>query len=143
MPSSFRDCVIFGSGGTAAGISDGNLSRSLALPVLRLFFDIRNEYLKVPRNPETYPWHWQRAEILERLQHSGGQHLVIVRYSPEDPFHEWVYNRADIDAADVIWAQDMGEKNQELIKYFVQRRVWLLEPNEPGMAKLSPYICPY
>ncbi len=101
--------------------------------------NIRTEYLKVPRNPDTYPWHWQRAEILERLQHSGGQHLVIVRYRSEDPFHEWVYNRADINAADVIWAQDMGEKNQELIKYFVQRRVWLLEPNEPGMAKLSPY----
>ena len=102
-------------------------------------FGIRNEYLKVPRNPAMYPWHWQRAEILESLQHSGGQHLVIVRYRAQDPFHEWVYNQADIDAADVIWAQDMGDKNQELTKYFGQRRVWLLEPNEPGMAKLSPY----
>jgi hypothetical protein len=64
---------------------------------------------------------------------------VIVRYLAQDPFHEWVYNQADIDAADVIWAQDMGDKNQELTKYFGQRRVWLLEPNEPGMAKLSPY----
>jgi hypothetical protein len=101
--------------------------------------NIRTECLKVPRNPDTYPWHWQRAEILERLRHSGGQHLVIVRYRTQDPFHEWVYNRADVNAADVIWAQDMGEKNQELTKYFAQRRVWLLEPNEPGVAKLSPY----
>ena len=30
-------------------------------------FNIRAEYLGVPRNPDTYPWHWQRAEILERL----------------------------------------------------------------------------
>jgi hypothetical protein len=94
----------------------------------------------VPRNPATYPWHWQRAEILEGLRHAGGKHLVVVRYSSaHDPIHEWVYNRADIDAADVIWAQDMGDQNQELIEHFDMRRVWLVEPNEPGMAKLSPY----
>lgn len=101
---------------------------------------IYTEYLRVPRNPGTYPWHWQRAEILEHLQHAGGQHVVIVRYSSRhDPTHEWVYNRADIDAANVIWAQDMEDQNQELIRYFDRRRVWLLEPNEPGMARLSPY----
>jgi hypothetical protein len=101
---------------------------------------IYTEYLRVPWNPDTYPWHWQRAEILERLQRAGGQHVVIVRYrSSHDSIHEWVYNRADIDAANVIWVQDMGDQNQELIRYFDQRRVWLLEPNEPGMARLSPY----
>ena len=64
----------------------------------------------------------------------------IVRYSSgHDPIHEWVYNRADIDAANVIWAQDMGNRNQELIGYFNGRRAWLLEPSEPGMARLSPY----
>jgi hypothetical protein len=98
------------------------------------------EYLRVPRNPATYPWHWQRAEILQRLRHAGGQHLVVVRYSShDDPIHEWVYNRADIDAAKVIWAQDMGDQNQELFGYFNRRQVWLLEPSEPGMARLSPY----
>jgi hypothetical protein len=101
---------------------------------------IRDECLRVPRNPDTYPWHWQRAEILQRLRNAGGQHLVVVRYSSShDPIHEWVYNRADIDTADIIWAQDMGDKNQELTKYFDKRRVWLLEPDEPGKARLSPY----
>ena len=56
-----------------------------------------------------------------------------------DPIHEWVYNRADIDAAKVVWAQDMGERNQELIAYFKGRRAWLLEPGESGTARLSPY----
>jgi hypothetical protein len=103
-------------------------------------FNIRTEYLGVPQSPAAYPWHWQRAEILERLERAGGQHLVIVHYSPDhDPIHEWVYNRADIDADKVIWAQDMGDRNQELIGYFKGRRAWLLEPGEPGMAKLSPY----
>ena len=103
-------------------------------------FNVRTEYLEVPRSPATFPWHWQRAEILERLERAGGQHLVVVRYSPgHDPIHEWVYNRADINAAKVIWAQDMGERNQELTAYFKGRRAWLLEPDEPGMARLSRY----
>ena len=103
-------------------------------------FGIHAEYVRVPRNPATYPWHWQRAEILRRLRDAGGQHLVIVRYSSQhDPTHEWVYNRADINAAEILWAQDMGNQNQELMAYFNQRRVWLLEPDEPGTARLSPY----
>jgi hypothetical protein len=125
--------------------SGTTVGRSL-VPVVGLaclvvcIFNIRAEYLRVPRDPATYPWHWQRAEILERLRHAGGQHLIFVRYSSNhDPIHEWVYNRADIDDANVIWAQDMGDRNRELIRYFELRRVWLLEPNEPGVASLSPY----
>ena len=102
-------------------------------------FNIRAEYLGVQRSAAA-PWHWQRAEILDRLEQTGGQHLVVVRYSLDhDPIHEWVYNRADIDAATVVWAQDMGERNQELIAYFKRRRAWLLEPSESGTARLSPY----
>ena len=122
-----------------------NLGRAL-VPILGIacfaacLFSIRTEYLRVPRNPDTYPWHWQRAEILHHLEQAGGQHLVIVRYgSRHDPIHEWVYNRANIDAANVVWGQDMADQNQELIRYFDRRQVWLLEPNEPGMARLSPY----
>jgi hypothetical protein len=103
-------------------------------------FGIHGEYVRVPRDATIYPWHWRRAEILERLGREGGQHLIVVRYeSGHDPIHEWVYNRADIDGANVIWAQDMGERNQELIAYFNRRRGWLLEPDQPGMARLSPY----
>ncbi len=122
-----------------------NLGRAL-VPIIGIacfaacLYSIRAEYLGVPRNPDTYPWHWQRAEILQRFEHAGGQHLVIVHYSPRhNPIHEWVYNRADIDAANVIWAQDMGDQNQELIRYFARRQVWLLEPNQPGIVRLSAY----
>jgi hypothetical protein len=110
------------------------------LCVVVFLIGIHSEYVQVPRDPSTYPWHWQRVQILDRLRSEGGQHLVIVRYgSGHDPIHEWVYNRADIDGAAVIWAQDMGDQNQELIRYFGARRAWLLEPSEPGLAKLSPY----
>ena len=124
----------------------GNNTGRALVPIIGLacfavcLSSIRAEYLRVPRDPANYPWHWQRAEVLDRLRHAGGQQLVIVRYSSRhDPTHEWVYNRADIDAANVIWAQDMGDQNQELVRYFDRRRVWLLEPSEPGMARLSPY----
>ena len=67
-----------------------------------------------------------RATIMRRLQHSPGQHLVIVVYGPRHNFYgEWVYNDADINAAKVVWARDMGnDGNQELLDYFRNRQVW-------------------
>jgi hypothetical protein len=67
---------------------------------------------------------------------------VIVRYKPEhNPFDEWVYNQADIDNSKVVWARDMGDQNNELIRYFSKRRVWLLEADE-NPVKLSFYPMP-
>jgi len=82
-----------------------------------------------------------RASTLERLsQYPGGQ-LVIVRYAPDHEicYHEFVYNEADVDRAKVVWARDMGAaKNAELINYFKDRHVWLLEPDQDP-PRLSPY----
>jgi hypothetical protein len=82
-----------------------------------------------------------RTAILAQLQgYSGGQ-LVVVQYTPSHNIHnEWVYNDADIDTAKVVWASDMGASaNEELIRYFQDRRVWLLEADEQP-PKLLPYI---
>jgi hypothetical protein len=84
-----------------------------------------------------------RARMLARLKAYDGKQLVIVRYGlqHEITYHEWVFNEADIDAAKVIWARDMGAaKNVELINYFKDRHVWLLEPDE-NPPKLAPYDC--
>jgi hypothetical protein len=70
-----------------------------------------------------------RARLLAQLEREPGRHLVIVRYSAAHAPHlEWVHNRADIDGSKVIWARDMGrEQNAELLRYFQERRIWLVE----------------
>jgi hypothetical protein len=88
------------------------------------------------------PGNLDRAQLLDRLNHTEGTHLVLVQYGPKHKFmYEWVYNAPEIDAAKVVWARDMGEmSNRELIGYFSGRRVWLLavdDDSEP--ARLLPY----
>jgi hypothetical protein len=96
--------------------------------------------LKVP------DWCWQtasnpaRAAILTKLRKDAGGQLVIVHYTADhDPANEWVYNRADLGSAKVIWARDMGPRENEiLIRYFKHRRVWLLCVDDQS-PKLLPY----
>jgi len=82
-----------------------------------------------------------RVKTLRALETVPGQQLVLVRYAKDHiPEHDWVYNAADIDASRVVWAWDMDEQNnRELLQYFKNRRVWLLEPDE-SPPKLSPYL---
>ena len=69
----------------------------------------------------------------------GGQ-LAIVRYGRDhNPQDEWVYNRVDIDGSKVVWAREMdAEDNLELIHYYPNRRVWLMEPDAIP-ARIEPY----
>jgi hypothetical protein len=102
--------------------------------------------LKIHRStmPQTwsspYEQEWDRPNIQARMENLPGRHLLLVRYSPEhDPRSSWVANGADIDGSKVVWANDMGPKqNQELIEYFRDRKVWLVEPDAIP-AKISDY----
>jgi hypothetical protein len=82
-----------------------------------------------------------RARIEQQLERYPGRHLVIVHYQPASNSQiPWVYNAANIDASDIIWAWDMGMRaNQELLNYYPDRHVWLLEPDDGKPAELSPY----
>ena len=89
------------------------------------------------------PWprgNLDRAAIVEKLEQTPDRHLVIVRYGPHHDVHwEWVYNAADIDGSKVVWARDMGERdNQELLNYFHDRTVWQLNADE-FPTRLEPY----
>jgi hypothetical protein len=88
---------------------------------------------------------WQRGNlkrnpIVRELQNLPGKHLVIVHYGPQHSAHiDWIFNRADIDGAKVVWARDMGDRqNQELLLYFKDRRSWRIEADDPA-PKLEPY----
>lgn len=96
----------------------------------------------------TYPMTWattwspglERQAVERRLHAMGGRHLVIVHYQPgHDPLKEYVFNAADIDGSEIVWAQDMGEpRNAELRHYFRTRRAWRLEP-DLRPPQLTPY----
>lgn len=81
-----------------------------------------------------------RHSVIRTLEQEPGRQLVMVRYAPEhDPQNEWVYNRADIDASNLVWAREMGpEQDRPFLEYFHDRKVWLLEPDQ-SPPKLSPY----
>ena len=78
--------------------------------------------------------------MLQTLARDSSRQLVIVRYVPPDQVQkEWVFNRANIDDAPIVWARDMGEEaNRELLRYFPDRKVWLLIS-----TKRSPILVPY
>jgi hypothetical protein len=80
----------------------------------------------------------RRAEIRDQLKEDGARHLVVVRYEEtHNTNHEWVYNRADIDNAKIVWARET-DSVQQLLDYFNDRRVWLLQADEKP-PKLIPY----
>jgi len=91
--------------------------------------------------PPVADWPYQRAAIERQLERSGVANLILVRYTHNDrKDREWVYNKADIDRAAVVWAHAIdAEHDRELVKYFHDRRVWTLDANQPT-PKLVPYI---
>ncbi len=81
-----------------------------------------------------------RALIRAQLDSTPGSHLVIVRYAAQhDVLDEWVYNRADIDRAKVVWAREIpGLSLRPLLDYFAGRQIWLVEPDSA-----SPHLIAY
>ena len=103
---------------------------------LRDCFEIRNQ-----TNPGDYlvASAVSRRQMIRNLETLGGSHLVIVTYgTAHDPLFEWVCNEADIDAARIVWAHDMGqEANDRLATYFPRHRHWSLQV-DGGIPQLIP-----
>jgi hypothetical protein len=89
------------------------------------------------------PWprgNLDRARILTELRDLPGKQLVLVHYGAHhDKDREWVWNDASIDDAKVVWARDVGERDdQELLRYFKDRRVWSINGDDAS-PRLEPY----
>jgi hypothetical protein len=80
-----------------------------------------------------------RVAITRQLETTPGRHVVIVSYGPHhDVDWEWVYNGADINDAKMVWARAMStQEDQELLRYFHDRKVWHLNGDE-SPARLEP-----
>jgi hypothetical protein len=85
-----------------------------------------------------------RRDVMQNLESLPGLQLVIVRYHPDHDFtNEWVYNRADIDASQIVWARDMGSQdNKELLQYFNNRHAWILDADDspPKLTDYAPQV---
>jgi hypothetical protein len=81
-----------------------------------------------------------RIAVHRQLAQAPGKQLVFVRYWPKHLFQEWVHNDADIDAARIVWARDLGAaEDEKLRRYYPDRTVWLLEPDArpPRLTRYS------
>jgi hypothetical protein len=83
-----------------------------------------------------------RVKFLKQLESTPGDHLVLVHYTTEhDVGQEWVYNRADIDGAKVVWARVIpGVDSRPLLDYFRGRTLWSVEADSdpPRLERVSP-----
>ena len=87
-----------------------------------------------------------RTAIAEKLQHTPGKHLIMVRYDKDSSNHnihdEWVYNGAEIDTAKILWARELDpQQNAKLLAYFRDRKIWLVTPDSDN-TYLEPYTPP-
>ena len=114
----------------------------LVIAILELLYFgsslLRPQYLTTRASPVKSAFVEDRTNVIGRLAQDPNRHLVFVRYGSGHSFHrEWVYNRADIDAAQIVWARDMGSyENRKLLEYYSDRRTWLLTAT--GASEGSP-----
>ncbi len=83
-----------------------------------------------------------REQFVPQLERQPGKQLVLVRYQPYDgeKKREWIFNRADLESAKIVWARESGDpsSDDQLIRYFPGRKVWLAEPDSKP-PRVTPY----
>ena len=69
---------------------------------------------------------------------------MLVHYAADhNPDMEFVVNGADVDGSRILWARSMNPKtDHELIKYFRDRRTWLLagDDDSPTLQSIDGNI---
>jgi hypothetical protein len=83
-----------------------------------------------------------REKFVPRLEVEPGKQLVLIHYDPLSHRDDdaWTFNRADLNAAKIVWARESGDPNanRRLIEYFKGRKVWLAEP-DASPQRIIPY----
>lgn len=125
-----------------SGVSWGHsLARAVpAICVAMVVLRVAAAAVGAPIEPLNRTGNPNRDTVVRELEKVPGQQLVIVHYAPTHiPHTEWVYNRADIDAAKIVWARDLGDAgNQDLLQYFKNRKTWRIEADD-AHPRLMPY----
>jgi hypothetical protein len=134
----FRHLRLWKPGGRPVGRF---LSR--ALPALVVAAATAAQGLVILRQepPENLqPKNARRDQLTGLLNDQDGKHVILVHYTgSQSPHEEWVYNTADIDGQDVIWAHDLGSvENAPLLEYYKDRKIWLFQP-DIDFLRLDPY----
>jgi hypothetical protein len=111
------------------------------VPILAILGVGKSLYGTIKENNST-AWHIQRAQLLKQLKQEDGKHLIVVSYGAEHSVHaEWVYNGADIDGSNVIFARAIkSTQDCQLVEYFKSRRIWSLNiDGDQSIPELKPY----
>jgi hypothetical protein len=77
-------------------------------------------------------------KLADMTRENGIKHVVMVKYVKGHNIHEeWVYNGADIDSQNVVWARWIShKKNKPLVKYYDDRKKWVLEVGSRGVVPM-------
>ena len=85
----------------------------------------------------------ERPRIVDLLRAQPGRQLCLVRYATRDPGpdQDWLYNRADLADARIVWARSLNNaSDRALMAAFPGRNVWLLQPNRIDAGELTRYF---
>lgn len=117
-----------------------------AMPVAVLLLMIASEAEAIATHKTVDQLHANHEHIAQKerieqqlLEKHPGKHVIFVSYAGlPNPHEEWIYNRANIDDGLVIWALDLGRReNEKLRRYYAGRFFWLFKPAES--LNLTPY----
>jgi hypothetical protein len=117
-----------------------------AIPVAVFLVTIASEAEAIASHQTTDQIQASNTQIAQKesieqdlLKKHPGRHVIFVNYAGlPSPHEEWIYNRANIDAAPIIWALDLGQtENEKLRRYYVGRSFWRFKPAES--MGLVPY----
>jgi hypothetical protein len=128
-----------------------------AAPAVVLFLAVQTQVSKLARgHPLDDSQRFRAREVLEQLlSEAHVKHVILVRHTrPESVEPDWsayprpekapmpielIHNGANIDAARIIWAHDLGpDENRRLREYYKYRTFWLYQPEE-NSGKLDRY----